>query len=461
MGPFQHLPISNLQVSPVGVVPKSDGVSWRFITHLSYPSEGGINDYIDKIHCTVRYTSFDRVIEMISKLGKRAELGVHDIKSAFRLLPVHPGDFDLLGFKIEDKYYVNKCLPMGCAVSCKIFEKFSTFLHWLVEKKTGLNTLDHYLDDFIFVGKERTNQCKKLMGAFSSLCKDLGIPIAENKSVGPVTVLTFLGLEIDTEEMVIRVPKEKCDLLVSELEYYLKQDRITLKKLQSLVGSLNFFGKAIRCARAFNRRFYDLTTHVKRPHHFIKLNLEVKEDIEVWLQFLKSYDGKTYFPESCWTDNDVIQLFTDSAGGDGKGCGAYFSGKWSFFEWPSTWSELGILRDITFLELVPVVLSMEIWGNQLQNKKIMFHIDNIALVDILNSQTSKSKRVMSLVRPFVLCTLQNNIIFRAKHIAGKYNDIADSISRQQWERFRRLAPMAQQNPDEVPDSFHQLFCNMK
>lgn len=104
---------------------------------------------------------------------------------------------------------------------------------------------------------------------------------------------------------------------------------------------------------------------------------------------------------------------------------------------------------------------MEIWGNQLQNKKIMFHIDNIALVDILNSQTSKSKRVMSLVRPFVLCTLQNNIIFRAKHIAGKYNDIADSISRQQWERFRRLAPMAQQNPDEVPDSFHQLFCNMK
>ena len=131
MGPFEHLPISNLQVSPVGIVPKSDGVSWRFITHLSYPTEGGINDNIDKVHCTVRYTYFDRVIEMI---GKRAELAVHDIKSAFRLLAVHPGDFDLLGFKIEDKYYMNKCLPMGCAVPCKIFEKCTTFLHWLVEK---------------------------------------------------------------------------------------------------------------------------------------------------------------------------------------------------------------------------------------------------------------------------------------------------------------------------------------
>ena len=87
-------------------------------------------------------------------------------------------------------------------------------------EKSELNTLDHYLDDFIFAGKERTNQCKKLIDAFSNVCEDLCIPIAENKSVGPVTVLTFLGLKIDTEEMVIRVPKEERHLLVSELEYF-------------------------------------------------------------------------------------------------------------------------------------------------------------------------------------------------------------------------------------------------
>jgi hypothetical protein len=33
----------------------------------------------------VRYTSFDRVVEMVSKLGKRAEIGVIDIKNAFRI----------------------------------------------------------------------------------------------------------------------------------------------------------------------------------------------------------------------------------------------------------------------------------------------------------------------------------------------------------------------------------------
>ena len=56
---------------------------------------------IDPVHCTVRYTSFDRVVEMVSKLGKRAEIGVINIKNGFRLLRVFPGDFDLLGLKIN------------------------------------------------------------------------------------------------------------------------------------------------------------------------------------------------------------------------------------------------------------------------------------------------------------------------------------------------------------------------
>jgi hypothetical protein len=107
------------------------------------------------------------------------------------------------------------------------------------------------------------------------------------------------------------------------------------------------------------------------------------------------------------------------------------------------------------------VLALAVWGNRLKNKKIKFNIDNLALVEILNSQTSKSKRVMNLMRTFVLYTLQNNIIFRAQHIFEKFNCISDSISRQQCQRFRRLAPNAQTNPEEIPDNFRQMIYNMK
>jgi hypothetical protein len=53
------------------------------ITHLSYPEGRGINDCIDPDLCTVRYTSFDNVIEMISKLGKRLNLGALTSKVRF------------------------------------------------------------------------------------------------------------------------------------------------------------------------------------------------------------------------------------------------------------------------------------------------------------------------------------------------------------------------------------------
>jgi hypothetical protein len=137
---------------------------------------------------------------------------------------------------------------------------------------------------------------------FLSISHELGILIADEKSVGPVTVWK----SIRRMDMAIRIPQEKLEVLKADLIFYSEQKRITLKNLQSLVGSLNFFGKAIRSARAFNRRFYDLTMKAKKPHHFIKLNAERKADMHMWLYFLESFNGKTYFPESSWTDSDVL-----------------------------------------------------------------------------------------------------------------------------------------------------------
>lgn len=74
-------------------------------------------------------------------------------KSSFKLLHKNPKDFDLLGIKIE-KFYIDNCLPIGCSVSCKVFEEFATFLQCVIKQKTCLSTIDHYLDDVIFAGND-------------------------------------------------------------------------------------------------------------------------------------------------------------------------------------------------------------------------------------------------------------------------------------------------------------------
>lgn len=143
-------------------------------------------------------------------------------------------------------------------------------------------------------------------------------------------------------------------------------------------------------------------------------------------------------------------MFTDSAGSAGLGCGCYFHGQWVFLQWPNSWANTQILSDITFLELVPIVLALHIWGEALQKKKNHTFVDNMPLVHILNKQSSRSDRVMSYLRPLILVTLQHNIQFKAQHILGIDDKIADAISRKQLEFFKRIAPNADKAPQPIP-----------
>jgi len=302
-------------------------------------------------------------------------------------------------------------------------------------KKSGLNTVDHYLDDFIFLGRPGTEECSLLMKEFDNLCASLGVPLAVEKEEGPVTKFIYLGLGIDTEEFKIYILEEKICKLKIQLNHALTRSKITLKELQSLAGSLAFCSKALPSARAF----YGAMSGVSKPYHFIRVSRGMKEDIQVWLSFVDKFNGSNIFPDGIWVTNEGLQLFTDSSGS--LGCGAFFQNKWIVLQWPTEWNG-NILQDITFLELVPIVLAVTTWCKQLTNKKVIFHVDNLALVEILNFKSSKSSRVMSLLRPLVLITMKYNIQLKCCHIQGSRNDIADSISRFQWARFRRLAPDA-------------------
>ena len=45
------------------------------------------------------------------------------------------------------------------------------------------------------------------MEIFFSVSRELGIPIVEKKTVGPNTVLDFLGFTIDTLHIMVTIPR--------------------------------------------------------------------------------------------------------------------------------------------------------------------------------------------------------------------------------------------------------------
>ena len=61
------------------------------------------------------------------------------------------------------------------------------------------------------------------------------------------------------------------------------------------------------------------------------------------------------------------------------------------------------------------------------NSKVLFLSDNQAVVEIINKQTCKNSLLIRLVRRLVLAAMKCNVWFRAKHIAGKTNTVADAL----------------------------------
>jgi hypothetical protein len=450
-GPFVKKPISNLRVSPIGLVPKRTG-GFRLITHMSYPYLNSVNDFIDSELTKVRYSDFDNAVHIVKRLGKGTWMGKMDLKNAFRLLPCYPGDFDLLGIKLGDLYFIDRCMPMGCSISCSTFETFSKFLEWAIKIITGSDNIDHYLDDFIFMATLK-DRCKFLLDEFSALCLELGVPVADEKTVGPVTCITYLGYELDSELMEIRIPQDKIISILGQIDFILSKSKVTLRQLQSLTGSLVFCTKAMPSARAFVRRMYSAMSHATRPHHKVRVTKGIQKDIEMWKLFLTQYNGVSVMLENEWLSNSDLQLFTDSAGNSQFGCGVYFMGAWAFLKWPEAWMHSEVLSDITYLEMVPIALACYLWKERFCSLKICFNCDNMAVVQILNSKSSKSERVMSLVRQIVMWSMQFSFHIKAVHVPGVNNKLVDSISRMQWETFRQLAPDADTQPTPIPQAF--------
>ena len=75
--------------------------------------------------------------------------------------------------------------------------------------------------------------------------------MAPEKTVGPSTTIQFAGIELDSVLMEARLPQEKLDKCGQLISAFLQRRKVTLKKIQSLVGLLKFACSVIVPERAF------------------------------------------------------------------------------------------------------------------------------------------------------------------------------------------------------------------
>ena len=196
------------------------------------------------------------------------------------------------------------------------------------------------------------------------------------------------------------------------------RNKVTLRELQSLVGFLNFTTSVILPGKPFLRKFINLMKGLKKPFYKARLTSEVKSDLEMWQEFLESYNGASFFIEENWVEASKLHLFTDAS--STLGFGLILGSSWVYDSWP---------------EELP---------------------DNEALVHVFNNKTSKDTHILSMLRRIILVGLQYNIRIRAVHIPGYLNTHADALSRLQVSKFKTTAPWADPQPTSIPQHLSPL-----
>ena len=120
------------------------------ICDLSSPIGHSINDGIPPELCLLQYAKVDDAVHIIRKLGRGTRLVKLDIKDAYRIVPVHPADYHLLGIEWRGFTYTDRALPFGLRSAPKIFNAVADFIAWVLACK-GVNCQLHYLDNFLLI----------------------------------------------------------------------------------------------------------------------------------------------------------------------------------------------------------------------------------------------------------------------------------------------------------------------
>ena len=461
-GPFSKIPFQHYVQSPVGLVLKSNGQT-RLIFHLSYDFPNGnksINHHIPHEACMVQYRDLDYAVKQCLKLLKQNPstklwFGISDLKSAFCLVSLKKRCWTLLVMKARSlktgqwHYFVDKCLPFGSSISCKIFQRFSNALAHVTNFKlqhVPNKAITNYLDDFLKIAITEW-WCNEMLKTFHWVCDHLGVPLAKEKTIWATLQVMFLGILLNGDLCILSLLQEKRVKATNLLHWFIGKKKATVHEVQSLAGLLNFLNRAIYLGRVFTRRLYakiQAKTEKLRSYHHVNLDQEFTQDCRVWLHFLR--DGQDV-QQLChpFVDLDTITLaaemafYMDSSANENLGFGGICSSKdWFFGQWEPKYIKK-FKSSIEYLELYAVAVGLFIFAERFRKLKLLIHCDNNSIVQMINKTSSGCEHCMHLLRMIVLKGLYCNFRIVAKHVGTKANGLADSLSRLQWTRFLQLS----------------------
>ena len=410
-GAIKEVQFSKGQIlSPIFIVPKRD-MGYRPVINLK-----NLNWNIQYLHFKMEGLFLLKDIlqpgDLMCKL---------DLKDAYFSVPLHAKSQKYVRFQWNKKIYQFLCLCFGLGPAPRVFTKLMKIPIAVLRR---LNVrLIIFLDDILLMGASK-QELIQARDTLIFLLQSLGFLINIKKSeLKPTQKIQFLGVEIDSSQMVISLPQDKVLKIKSQCQEILKGKTVKIRELASLIGRLSSSTIAILPAplqyRSLQRKQILELASGKNFESSVDLSEEITKEINWWIQNLNLNNGKTLIA--------VSPQMTISTDASNQGWGAFCRGQRTGGPWSLQEKKL----HINVLELKAIQIAILTFSKFFPEvKAIHIQTDNIvALTYLIKMGGTKGQDLNQISKEIWEELLIHGITITAEHLPGKLNVEADHQSR--------------------------------
>ena len=241
--------------------------------------------------------------------------------------------------------------------------------------------------------------------------------------------------------MELRLPPDKLQKLIGQLNMYLNRRKATRLELAGLGGVLAHCCKVVHRGRTFSRRVYDLISSAKKASCKIRLMEEFRLDLKWWIEFASKFKGRARIIP---TTEPLLSVYSDASkfGFGTLHCHDWVAGAivfkaakklqgWLGQHFAYTAESCWRTANIYVLEMWPVLVGVCCWGEAWRDRSVVFVTKNTHVMAALNSGRRRNKTTMVWLRLIFWASITYNFEVKSVYIntTVNVNVICDSLSR--------------------------------
>jgi hypothetical protein len=297
-GPFISPPMPNFRSNSIMAVDQKEKI--RLVMDMSRPEGRSFNSnltrhLLDKVDMsTARKFGYS-----VKEAGQGAIMSKLDMKDAYKLIPAQKNDWRLQGMAWCGRFFVDLKGTFGGTPSVTNYDALAATTQDLAIYRSGIprRWVHRTLDDSPVVSPVSSGWTPVFTQAYLDVCEELNIPLAQpcsrkEKAFCNETSGRVLGIWFDTSDQSWAYPEDKWVPLVREILDMLQAGKADLKKMQSIMGSLNDVAQMCPFLKGWRLPSLAFQSSFKEKEGFeLSIPSQVKDDMIVCCKIIRAAGG--------------------------------------------------------------------------------------------------------------------------------------------------------------------------